>query len=159
MYQSLQCVCVCMELLSFNYAKINWAIQPRRIDISPLYIHQWSTHRCHNSCININTRRDQKLCGQQPLNQANCCGSRERRWSWWIRIYVSTAVQCHYLALCVRFFYEMMSSLQTGWLLCAWDRERIYSNWNKIFIMRFCVFCVHSTVLSLLSSWRRFRCG
>lgn len=71
-------VSVCMELLSFDYTQINVAIQPRSIDISPLYIHQHSTQCCRNSCCNINARHDQKLCGQQPINQANCRGSTER---------------------------------------------------------------------------------
>lgn len=71
-------VSVCIELLSFDYTQINLAIQPRSIDISPLYIHQHSTQGCRNSCCNINARHDQKLCGQQPINQANCRGSTER---------------------------------------------------------------------------------
>lgn len=69
-----------IELLSFDYAQINLAIQPRRIDISPLYIHQRSTQRCHNSRRNINTRRDQKNCaaGNQSIRQTAVAAERER---------------------------------------------------------------------------------
>lgn len=58
-------VSVCTELLSFDYAQINLAIQPRSVDFSPLYIHQNSTQRCRNSHCNINTRWSKTL---QPAN-------------------------------------------------------------------------------------------
>lgn len=65
----------CLQLLSFDYAQINLASQPpRRIDISPLDIHQRSAQCCHHSRSNINTQHDQKLSSRNPINQANCRG-------------------------------------------------------------------------------------
>lgn len=63
-----------LQLLSFDYAQINLASQPRRIDISPLDIHQPSAQRCHHSRSNISTQRDQKLSSRNPINQTNCRG-------------------------------------------------------------------------------------
>lgn len=63
-----------LQLLSFDYAQINLASQPWRIDISLLDIHQHSAQRCHCSRSNINTQRDQKLSSRNPINQTNCRG-------------------------------------------------------------------------------------
>ncbi len=120
---------VCIELLSFDYAQINLAIQPRSIDISPLYIHQQSTQRCCNSRCNINIRHDQKLCGQQPINQANCHGSRERERGRGKVIMTDQDLCCYCSAVSLlsslcQGFYEMISqSLQTG---CDTPRVCVY---------------------------------
>ena len=75
------------------------------------------------------------------------------RWSWWIRIYVVTAVQCHFWAHYVAPFMKRWV-IHCRVFVCAWDKEWA-STLNSCFI---CV-CVHSPVRSSPSSWRRSRCG
>lgn len=166
-----QWVCECIELLSFDYAQINLAIQPRSVDISPLHIHQQSTQRCRNSSSIINTRRSKTLrpatnqSGKVPWQQREReSGEREGDHD---RSGFMSLLQCsvtsEHIVSGLLWNYRLVTA---DWLImCVLERKRERermskdSNFFKMVINIMCVFCVYSTVLSLRSSWRHSRCG